>query len=268
MAKNPQNPTTAHGSTSLKDVKAMQRDRRQRLKEEARAERAQKKAAAGPGLVSQLRQVFAITREHNQRVVLWMVLAFAACLVVGLVVGLLLHNWITWLLIAIPFGVLAAVIVMNRMGERAMFARLEGQTGASGAALSTLRRGWIVSEQPVAVNPRTHDLIFRAIGKPGVVLVTEGPSSRLSKLISQERRAMERFLPGVPVHVVETGRGEGQIALHELPGTLKAMPKKLTDQEVSAVDKRLTALGGQKLPIPKGVDPLRARPDRRGMRGR
>ena len=43
---------------------------------------------------------------------------------------------------------------------------------------------------------------------------------------------------------------------------------KLTKQEVAEVNKRLTALGGVKLPVPKGVDPMRARPDRKGMRGR
>lgn len=268
MAKNPSTSPSSSGSSSLKEVKAMQRDRRAQLKADAKAERAQKRANAGPGIISQLKQVFAITRQQNPRLVLWMVLAFASVLVLGLVVGLLLHNWITWLLLAIPFGVLAAVIVMNRLGERAMFDRLEGQTGAAGATLSSLGRGWIVGEQPSAVNAKTHDLVYRAIGKPGVVLVTEGPASRVGKLVAKEQKAMERFLPGVPVHVVETGRGDGQIPLREVPKTLKALPKKLTAQEVSAVDKRLSALGTQKPPIPKGVDPMRARPDRRGVRGR
>lgn len=270
MAKNSSSPASSNGSTStsLKEVKAMQRERRQQLKADTRAARAQKKSTAGPGIITQLKQVFAMTREQNPRLVLWMALAFVAVLVLGLVVGLLLHNWITWLLIAIPFGVLAAVIVMNRLGEKAMFSRLEGQTGAAGATLSTLRRGWIVQEQPVAVNPKTQDVVFRAIGRPGVVLVTEGPSSRVAKLVDKERRAMERFLPGVPVHIVETGRGEGQVPLHQVASTLKSLPKKLTAQEVSAVDKRLGALNTTRLPIPKGVDPMRARPDRRGQRGR
>ena len=59
----------------------------------------------------------------------------------GLVIGLLLNNWITWLLIAIPFGLLAAVIIMNRMAERAAFARIDGRPGAAGAALSLVGLG-------------------------------------------------------------------------------------------------------------------------------
>lgn len=270
MAKNSSSPASTHGSTSasLKEVKAMQRERRRQVKADARAARAQKKSTAGPGIISQLKQVFALTRQENPRLVLWMALAFVGVLVLGLLIGLLLHNPVTWVLIAIPFGVLAAVIVMNRLGERAMFGRLEGQQGAAGATLSTLRSGWIVQEQPVAVNPKTRDVVFRAIGRPGVVLVTEGPTQRVAKLVDKERRSMERFLPNVPVHVVETGRGEGQVPLSQVTRTLKAMPKKLTAQEVSAVDRRLAALGSARLPVPKGVDPMRARPDRRAMRGR
>ena len=60
---------------------------------------------------------------------------------------------------------------------------------------------------------------------------------------------MRRFLPGVPVTVVESGNGQGQVPLHELPGTLKGMKKALTAQEVQAVDKRLTALNTNRLPI-------------------
>jgi hypothetical protein len=36
---------------------------------------------------------------------------------------------------------------------------------------------------------------------------------------------------------------------------------------VQAVSKRLASLG-PRLPIPKGIDPTRIRPDRRAMRGR
>ena len=38
--------------------------------------------------------------------------------------------------------------------------------------------------------------------------------------------------------------------------------------EVGEVTKRLRALGGVRLPVPKGIDPYRVRPDRKGMKGR
>jgi F0F1-type ATP synthase assembly protein I len=268
MAQNSASSQPGSSSPSLKEVKAMQRDRRRQMRADKKSDRASKRANRSPGILTQLKQVFAMTRQHYPKLVLWMALAFVATLLVGLLIGLILHNWITWLLISVPFGILVAIIVMNRFAERAMFAQIDGRPGASGAALSTLRRGWIVSQEPVAVNPRTQDVVYRAIGRPGVVLVTEGPSNRLAKLVDKERRAMERFLPNVPVRVVETGHGEGQVPLHKVTRTLKAMEKKLTKHEVNAIDKRLSALGGAKLPIPKGVDPTKARPDRRSMRGR
>ncbi len=270
MTKNSQPPASSSGSTSadLKQVKAMQRERRRREKEQTRAQRRDKRANRGPGIISQLKQAYAMTKANDPKVGLWMLLAFVGVLVLGLVIGLLLNNWITWLLIAIPFGVLAAVVILNRKARRAGFAQLEGRPGAAGAALSTLGRGWIVPEQPVAVNPKTQDVVYRAVGRPGVVLVTEGPSNRIAALVGKEEKAMRRFLPGVPVTVVEAGNGQGQVPLHELPRTLKSMKKALTAQEVQAVDKRVNALNVNRLPIPKGVDPMKARPSRRAMRGR
>jgi len=257
---------------ALKAVKAAQRERRQqervRAREDKAGSRARKKASRKPGIFKQLREVFSMTRAHDPKVVLWMALAFVGVLVLGLVIGLVVGNWITWLLIAIPFGVLAAVVIMNRMAERAAFARIDGRPGAAGAALSTLRRGWIVPEQPVAVSPKTQDAVFRAVGRPGVVLITEGPTNRVRPLVDKERRNMQRFLPNVPIQVVATGHGEGQVELHDLAKTMRRMKKTLTKQEVQAVDKRLASLGASRMPIPKGVDPYRARPDRKAMRGR
>ena len=42
----------------------------------------------------------------------------------------------------------------------------------------------------------------------------------------------------------------------------------LTKDEVTVVLKRVKSIGGVKPPIPKGIDPMRARPDRKMMRGR
>lgn len=261
----------ADGASSrekLKAVKAAQKQARAEQKAEAKTNKRNKKANKKPGVFKQLGQVFTMTRKHDPSLIWWMIGAFVIALVVGLVIGLLLNNWITWLLIAIPFGVLAAVMVMNRKAEKAAFAQIEGRPGAAGAALSTLRRGWIVPEQPVAVHPKTQDAVFRAVGRPGVILVTEGPSQRVRPLVEKERKKMARFLPNVPIEVIQTGKGEHQVELHEVSKTLKRMPKKLTKQEVQQVDKRIAALGSSKLPIPQGVDPFRARPDRKSMRGR
>lgn len=132
--------------------------------------------------------------------------------------------------------------------------------------MSVLRRGWILKEEPVAVNPRSKDLVFMGIGRAGVVLVTEGPTARVRSLVDAERRRMGRVLPNVPIHVIHSGNDEGQTKLAEVGKAMKKLPKSITKLEISAVDKRLSTLGSAKLPIPKGIDPNRARPNRKQMR--
>ncbi len=220
-----------------------------------------------PGTMKRMAEVFSMTRRNDPNVVWIMVLTFLAVIAVGLLIGFLIRNVVTMIIIAVPLAFLAALFILSRRAERAAFAQIEGKPGAAGAAMSVLRRGWILKDEPVAVNPRTQDAVFRAIGRPGVVLVAEGPVNRVKQLVDAERRKMNRIVPGVPVHVVNAGRGEGQVPLQRVSKTMQKLKKNLTRQEVQAVDKRLSALG-TRMPIPKGVDPFKARPDRKAMRGR
>ena len=246
-------------ATSTK-AKAAERDRK-------REEKRQRRAAKGPGVFSQMKQVFQMTREREPNILWWMILLGLGVLLVFLLIGVLLGNWITWLLIGIPFAVLAAVILLSRRAEKAAFSRIEGQPGAAGAALSTLKRGWIVEEEPAAMDPKSKDLLFRAVGRPGVVFITEGPVSRVDKLVKKERRRIGPVIQNVPIHVLKSGNGENQIPLSKLTKEMKRLENKLTKQEVQVVHRRMNTLQN-KLPIPKGVDPMRARPDRKSMRGR
>lgn len=214
-----------------------------------------------PSRLKQIGEVFNMTRRHDPMVPWLMLLAFLGVVAISLIVGLLLNNWITGLIIGIPLGFLAATFILSRRAERAAFAQIENQPGASGAALSTLKRGWITEEQPVAVNPRTQDAVFRAIGRPGVVLVSEGPSHRVKPLLDGERKKLARIVPNVTIHVIESGRGEGQTPISQVAKKMNKLDKELTKIEVSAVSKRISSLG-TRLPIPKGVDPYKARPQR------
>jgi F0F1-type ATP synthase assembly protein I len=225
------------------------------------------KKAKKPNGFQQFIQVFQMTRRADPNAVWLMVLVFLGVTAVSLLIGFLLENWITGLIIGILLGVLGAVFILSRRAERAAYAQIEGQPGAAGAALNSLRRGWIVEEQPVAVNPRTQDVVFRAIGRPGVVLVSEGPSTRVRTLVDGERKRLLRILPNVPIHVIETGRDEGQTPLRSVAPAMNKLKPQLTKTEVAAVSKRIASLG-TRLPIPKGIDPTRMRPDRRAMRGR
>jgi F0F1-type ATP synthase assembly protein I len=220
-----------------------------------------------PSRLKQINEVFQMTRRHDPMVVWLMLLSLLGVVAVSFLVGYLLENWVTGLIIGIPLGLLAATLILSRRAERAAFAQIENQPGASGAALGTLKRGWITEDQPVAVNPRTQDAVFRAIGRPGVVLVSEGPTHRVRPLVEAERKRLARILPNVTVHVIESGRGEGQVPISQVAKKMNKLDKELTKLEVSAVSKRISSLGNR-LPIPKGIDPYKARPDRKASRGR
>jgi hypothetical protein len=214
-----------------------------------------------PSRLKQIGEVFNMTRRHDPMVPWLMLLVFLGVVALSFLVGFWLENWITGLIIGIPLGLLGATLILSRRAERAAFAQIENQPGASGAALGTLKRGWITEEQPVAVNPRTQDAVFRAIGRPGVVLVSEGPTHRVKPLVEAERKRLARILPNVTVHVIESGRGEGQVPISQVAKKMGKLKKELTKLEVNAVSKRISSLGNR-LPIPKGIDPYKARPNR------
>jgi hypothetical protein len=209
-----------------------------------------------------------MTRQQDPAIT-WMILAvFFGVIALGLVIGLLVGHWLYFLLISLPFAALGAMFTLTRRAERAAYGRIEGQPGASISALGTIRRGWTFTDEPVAIAPRTQDLVFRGVGRPGVVLIGEGPAHRIDKLLESERKRTARVLQGVPITLIQVGREEGQVPLPKLARTVQRLKPSLTKQETGEVVKRLTALGAVKMPVPKGVDPMRARPDRKGMKGR
>jgi Domain of unknown function (DUF4191) len=232
------------------------------------------KAAKKPGRFAQVRQVYTAARAVDPAITWWML--GSALLVIAVVagVGALFGHWLYFLILSLPLALLVATIVMGRRAERAAYKQIEGQAGAAGAALSALRKGWYYEKEPIAAEAtrpgdlQSAALVYRAIGRPGVILVAEGPQSRAMRLAESERKRVNRVTPNVPVHILRTGAGEDEVPVSKLSKKISRMRPELTKAEVDAVNKRLKALGGVKMPVPKGLDPTRARPDRRAMRGR
>jgi hypothetical protein len=235
------------------------------------ASRSEKQAAPAkkPGRLSTLRQIYSITRESDPLLPLWMLGAFVAVVLVAFLIGLPLGHPVYLAVLGVPLGVLLALLIMSRRAERFAYERAAGQPGVTGQVMKNIRRGWFVEEEPVAIDPRTRDLVFRAVGRPGVALVTEGPVPRVNRLVDGERKRVTRVLgPNVPVLVFHVGDGEGQVPLRKINSKLMRSKPSLTKTEAGQVAARLKALGGARPPIPKGIDPTRMRPDRKGVRGR
>ena len=216
----------------------------------------------------QLLDVYRMTRRSDPAVTWWMLGAAVGILALAVGMGLWLGMLVFALILGVPTAVMVAMLILGRRAERAAYAQIEGQPGAALAAMTSLRR-WIVEKEPVAIDPRTRDMVFRAVGRSGVVLVSEAPAARAGKLLDAEKKRVLRVVPNVPVHLVQCGDDEGQVPLTKLVRTVqKIKGKKLTTGEMGEVAKRLKALGSARLPVPKGIDPTRMRPDRKGMRGR
>jgi len=222
-----------------------------------------------PGRLRQLLRVYKITAK-NDPTALWLaILGFLLVLGASFLIGFLVNGLGTlgfWLWIAT--GVLSAaltfMIVMSRRAERNAYIQIEGQTGAVGAVLdSQIRRSWRASPMPIAVNPKSRDAVYRMIGPAGVVLIGEGPSARVQQMLDDESRRIARSAPGVQIHKVRVAI-DGGVRLYELLKTVYKLKKSLTRSEVSAVANRLDSLAGASaLPIPKGIDPMRARAPKR-----
>jgi F0F1-type ATP synthase assembly protein I len=234
----------------------------------ARTKNSTQKPEKEPGRLKQMYQVFQMTRRQDTTAIWWMALAFLAPIVVGVILGYLFSGdapfgFVLWIIAGVLGGVLLFLIVLGRKAERAAFSQIEGQPGAVGAVLkSSLRRGWTASEMPVAVSPKTQDAVYRAVGPGGVVLIGEGPKSRTQRMLDEERRRVTRILPNVAVHLFQVGPDEDSIPLHKLAGRMARLKRTLNKAEVYTVSNRLSSLSKNPVPIPKGVDPLRARAQR------
>jgi hypothetical protein len=201
----------------------------------------------------QIRAAYKMTRQVDP-LVGWITLAvglvaFAVVLAIGFVVG----QPIIFGLLGLMVGFLAATIIFGRRAEKAAFAQVEGQPGAAAAALNMLRRGWTVT--PGVAATRNQDVVHRAVGRPGVVLVGEGSPARIGSLLASERKKVSRFVPDVPIYELQAGNEEGQVPLRRLNNKLMKMPRNLKNDQVAEVNRRLKALGTMNLPIPKGPMP-------------
>jgi len=214
-------------------------------------------AAVPKGRLAQVRATYTMARKADPMIGLVTAAAGVVAFVVVLAAGFLLSLPVYFGILGVLAGILAATIVFGKRAEKAAFSQVEGQPGAAAAALNMLRRGWSVT--PAVAANRNQDIVHRAIGRPGVVLVGEGSPQRVAALLATEKKKIARFVPDVPVYELQAGSNEGQVPLRRLNSRLMKLPRNLTTAQVAEVSRRLKALGTMNLPIPKGPLPKGAR---------
>lgn len=220
-----------------------------------------------PGRVAQLLNIYKMTIKSDKTSIWWALLALGIGVLAGAILGATVGQatavgFTVWIITGTLMGFLSGLIVMSRKAERAAYAQIEGQPGAVSAVLrSALKRGWRGSEMPIAVN-RNQDAVYRAIGPAGVVLIGEGVRTRVQPMLEDERKKVQRAVPGVEVRFIWVTQDSDGTRLMKLSSTLLKLKRVLNRNEVSAVDKRLSALVTA-MPIPKGIDPKRMRAQHR-----
>ena len=176
----------------------------------------------------------------------------------------ILLNPFTSILVGIPVGLLVGTYWFSRRAMTAAYSSIEGQPGAAAEVIQSIRGNkWAVTPA-VAIN-KSQDMVSRVIGKPGVILISEGPGNRVTQLLINERKKTARWVPDIPIYEIQVGTADDQVALKSLQKTLNKLPRNLRGGEITEIRRRLDALGGaaNALPIPKGPMPTSARSVRR-----
>jgi hypothetical protein len=213
-------------------------------------------------------QVFQMTRRYDSSIVWLLILCVVAPTGVAIVFGIVfgggnVFTLVLYIVAGVLLGLVLGLFVLGRRAERAAYGQIAGEPGAVGAVLkSGLRRSWMGSEMPVNVSQRTRDAVYRAVGRGGVVLIGEGPKSRTQPMLDKERANVHRVVPNVPINIIYVGPDPDSTPLHRIAPQLSRYKNVLTKAEVLTVSNRLSSLGKNGLPIPKGIDPMRVRAGR------
>ncbi|HEU5159926.1 MAG TPA: DUF4191 domain-containing protein [Streptosporangiaceae bacterium] len=215
-----------------------------------------KKPTAGaeerPGRIKQIRMVASMIQQANRKAMPIVFAAAIGTLLLFVLIGLLTGG----LILMIPMGILAGaavgMIVFGQIAQRTQYRLISGQPGAAAGVLETMRGNWTVT--PAVNATRTMDVVHRVIGRPGVILVSEGPSSRVGPLLGAEKRKLSRAAQEVPIYDVQVGEEEGQIPIAKLQRHIAKLPRNLNKAQVAELNDRLRALP-QTLKMPKGPVP-------------
>lgn len=203
--------------------------------------------------IGQIRLAFSTTRASDPRLIPYMLIAGLAGLAVPLLPLLLLDQPVAGLISGLFTGAATAVIVLGIRTQRVAIARIEGQPGAALAVLQSLRGAWVVT--PAVAFSGKQDLVHRVVGRPGIILVGEGRRARVQALLKQAARKTARVSGDIPVHEVNVGSAAGQLALSDLRVHVMKLPRAIKAKQIGPLDRKLHALGGADLPIPKGPMP-------------
>lgn len=249
------------------------------------------------GTIKQIITIFKYTHKEDKMLPALIAGAFLVPVIVFVILGIIFRwtvlTWVFLMLIAIMLGMLMATIVLTRRADMVGYKQLDGKPGAAISVLRNINKaGFNFPEQPVWVDPRTKDAIWRGTGYNGIYLLGEGDYDRVKRAMDRQEQSIKSVTAGsqIPVYRVMVGNGQGQVPLKKLRSNIirrkayhpthhknallaKIHPRErfiLTKAELEKLNARLRTLQAKNgMGIPKGIDPTRMQHvSRRAMRGR
>jgi hypothetical protein len=202
--------------------------------------------------MSVLKGALGLVRREKPIAFAWGGLIFVSCIALGWLAGSGLGQPIYFAILGAPLGLLGAFFTLTRFANAAAFSAIEGDIGAGASVLMSIRKGFTTT--PAVNVSKNQDMVHRTVGRPGIIVVGEG-SPNVRQLMQDEKKKMERFLPGVPIHEIYVGNNAGATPIRKLEKSLKKLPNTLSKSQLREVRNRLKGVGGMNLPIPKGPMP-------------
>ena len=205
------------------------------------------------GNLRMIKQAYSLTRKNDPKLPWIMLIWFVAVAGVIELVGILFNSPFLFLPLAIISGVLAAMVIFGRRAQGSAYRQVEGQPGAAAWVLEGMRGDWRVTSG--VAGTQQLDAVHRVLGRPGIILVAEGSPARVRGLLAQEKKKVARVVGDTPIYDITVGDDEGQIPLRKLSAHVMKLPRNLSAAEVNSLGRRMSALGGSRMPVPGGPLP-------------
>jgi hypothetical protein len=212
---------------------------------------------AKAGRFKQIRMVAGLVNKANPKAMPITIGSGLGTAAVLILLGVFVGPLFLFIPLAILFGVMVTVFLFGRFAQSAQYSAIDGQPGAAVAVLKQLRGNWTVADAPVAAN-RNMDAIYRAVGRPGVILIGEGSPNGVTGLLNNEKKKVARVAHEVPIFEFQVGNGEGQVPISKLQRKIMRLPRNLKPDAVRDINSRLKALSPT-MQVPKGPLPKNIR---------
>ena len=74
-------------------------------------------------------------------------------------------------------------------------------------------------------------------------------------LLAQEKKKVARIVGDTPIYDIIVGDEEGQVPLRKLSAHVMKLPRNLSAGDVNSLGRRMSAMGGGRMPVPGGPLP-------------